>query len=158
MIVFLLVAQILVSSNYSTHILVTLTIISYSLNISLMAYFAKKFFSWYLSNKYSVIVLLFGLSFALTALTSSDSFILQMYNLSTKSTSIYSTTEVIFPSYEEGTPIYLLRTAYDSIDLFSFIILWGATVLLLHEYIRKWRLRHWILVCVPLIYYLRVHS
>jgi hypothetical protein len=26
--------------------------------------------------------------------------------------------------------------------------------LLLHEYIRKWRLRHWVLVCVPLIYFL----
>ena len=50
--------------------------------------------------------------------------------------------------------LYFAYTAYDSIDLFSFIILWGATVLLLHEYIRKWRFRHWILVCVPLIYYL----
>jgi len=154
MTVFLLVAQILVSSNYSTHVLVTFTIISYSLNISLMAYFAKKFFSWYLSNKYSVIVLLFGLSFALTALATSDIFILDIYNFSTKSASIYPTTEVIFPSSDKGTLLYFASTAYDSIDLFSFIILWGATVLLLHEYIRKWRLRHWILVCVPLIYYL----
>lgn len=154
MIVFLLVAQILVSSSYYTHLLVTLTIISYSLNISLMAYFSKKFFSWYLSNKYSVIVLLFGVSFALTALATSDIFILDINNFSIKSTSIYPTTEVIFPSNDKGTLLYFASTAYDSIDLFSFIILWGATVLLLHEYIRKWRFRHWILVCVPLIYYL----
>ena len=60
----------------------------------------------------------------------------------------------MFPSYDNGTPIYFIPTAYDYINLFSFIILWGATVLLLHEYIRKWRIRHWILVCVPLIYYL----
>jgi hypothetical protein len=49
---------------------------------------------------------------------------------------------------------YIIRNAYDSLDLFSFIILWGATVLLLHGYMRSWRLRHWILVCVPLVYYL----
>ena len=154
MIVSILVAQILISSSYSTYLLVTLTVVSYLLNIALMAYFAKKFFSWYLTNKYSVIVLLYGLSFAITALTTSDALISDIYNLSTKSTAIYPTTEVIFPSYDKGTPIYLLNLAYDYMDLFSFIILWGATVLLLHEYIRKWRMRHWILVCVPLIYYL----
>ena len=154
MIVSILVAQVLVSSSYSTYILVALTVVSFLLNITLMAYFAKKFFSWYLSNKYSVIVLLYGLSFAIIALTSSDALALDIYNLSTKPNVIHPSTEVIFPSYDEGTLVYLLHAAYDYIDLFSFIILWGATVLLLHEYIRKWRVRHWILVCVPLIYYL----
>jgi hypothetical protein len=152
-IVFALVAQILISSSYSTYLLVAITVLSYALNIALMAYFAKKFFSWYKSNRSSVIVLLYGLSFAIIALTSSDRLVLDVYNLSLKPTAIYPTTEVVFPSYDKGI-IYLLHTAYDNSDLFAFIILWGATVLLLHEYIQKWRIRHWILVCIPLIYYL----
>lgn len=149
-----LVGQVLISASYSTYLLTIITILNYFLNVSLMAYFAKKFLSWYLSNRYSLIVLLYTLSFAIIALTSSDSLILDVYNLSSKPTVIYPTTEVVFPSYDEGTPIYFVRTLYDYIDIFSFVTLWGATVLLLHEYIRKWRLRHWILVSVPLIYYL----
>jgi hypothetical protein len=153
-VVLILVAQILVTSSYSTYILVALTLVSGLLSIALMAYFAKKFFSWYLSSKYSLLVVLYGLAFAIIALTFSDALIVDIYNLSTKSTVVYPTSEVVFPSYDEGTPIYLFRAVYDYVDLFSFIILWGATVLLLHEYIRKWKMRHWILVCVPLIYYL----
>lgn len=153
-IVFLLIGQMLISSNYSTYILVAITGLSYVLNISLMTYFGKKFFSWYKSNKSSVIVLLYGLSFVIIALTSSDALTLDIYQFSSKPLEINASSEVVFPDYDKGTLIYLLRTAYDYIDLFSFILLWGATVLLLHEYIRKWRLRHWVLVCVPLIYYL----
>jgi hypothetical protein len=152
-IVFALVAQILISSSYSTHLLVAITALSYALNIALMAYFAKKFFSWYISNRSSVIVLLFGLSFAIIALTSFDRVVLDVYNLSLRPTEIYPTTEVVFPSYDKGIT-NLLHDVYDYSDLFAFIILWGATVLLLHEYVQKWRIRHWILVCIPLVYYI----
>ena len=62
-----------------------------------MAYFAKRFFSWYLSNKHSVLVVLYGLSFAIIALTFSDALIVEIYNLSIKPTVIYPTSEVIFP-------------------------------------------------------------
>lgn len=153
-IVSVLVAQILISSSYFTYFLLALTVLSYALNISLMAYFSYKFFSWYKSNRYSVIVLLYGLSFAIIALTTSDALTLDVYNLASKPPVIYPTTEPAFPSYEKGTLVSIIRNAYDSLDLFSFIILWGATVLLLHGYMRKWSLRHWVLVCVPLVYYL----
>src|SRR5574341_176059 len=120
-IIFTLVAQILISSSYSTHLLFAVTTLSYALNVTLIAYFAKKFFSWYISNRYSVIVLLYGRSFAIIALTSSDRLVLDFYNLTLRPTEIYPTTEVVFPSYDKGIT-NLLHTAYDYSDLFAFII------------------------------------
>jgi hypothetical protein len=152
--VFVVIVQILISSNYSTYLLIALTGISYLLNISLMAYFTYKFFSWYLSNKYSLIVLLFGISFSIIALTSFVALTLDLYHLALKPTLIHPTTEVVFPSYDEGSSVYVLRKAYDYIDLFSFVIIWGASVLLLHEFMPRWHLRHWILVFIPLVYYI----
>ncbi len=149
-----LIAQIIISSSYYTYILISLSGLSYFLNISLMAYFAYKFMSWYLSNKHSVLVLLYSVSFFIIALTSAVGLTLDLYHLALKPAIVYPTDEVLFPSYEEGTPISILRDAYDYVDLFSFIILWGASVLLLREYMHNWHLRHWILVCIPLVYYI----
>lgn len=153
-IILFLILQILFSSSYSSYLLVTLTSVSYGLSITLMAYFAKKFLSWYLSNRQPIIVLLYSISFALVSIASSIALTTDLYNFASKPSEIYPTTPVEFPSYSEGTSIFVVSIAYHYVDLFSFLFVWGATVLLLHEYIRRWRLRHWILVCIPLLYYL----
>lgn len=153
-IILFLITQILFTSSYPSSLLVALTIVSYGLSITLMAYFAKKFFSWYLSNKQSVIVLLYSVSFALVAIASSIALTMDLSNFASKPTEIYPTSPVEFPSYSEGTYAFVLSIAYPYVDLLSFVFVWGATVLLLHEYIRRWRLRHWILVCIPLLYFL----
>ena len=44
-IILMLVIQIVLTSSYSSYILIALTIISYSLSVGLMVYFAKKFLS-----------------------------------------------------------------------------------------------------------------
>ena len=80
----MLVIQIVLTSSYSSYILVALTTISYSLSVGLMVYFAKKFLSWYLSNRQSIIVLLYAISFALIAITSSFAVALDLNNLCVK--------------------------------------------------------------------------
>jgi hypothetical protein len=153
-IIIFLISQILSTASYSSYLLIALSTVSYGLSITLMAYFAKKFLSWYLANKQSIIVLLFSISFALVTIASSIALTTDLYNFASKPTEIYPTSPVEFPSYSEGTSIFVLSIAYHYVDLFSFLFVWGATVLLLHEYIRRWRIRHWILVCIPLLYFL----
>jgi len=152
-IVILLILQMALTSSYSTYLLVALTVISYFLSIGLMIYFAKKFLSWYLSNTRSTIVLLYAISFALIAITSTLGVVMDLNNFASKPTVVYPTSVVEFPTFE-GTPLFVPSVAYHYLDLFSFLFVWGATVLLLREYIRKWRLRHWALVCIPLVYFL----
>ena len=137
-IVLMLVIQIVLTSSYSSYILVALTTISYSLSVGLMVYFAKKFLSWYLSNRQSIIVLLYAISFGLIAITSSFAVALDLDTFASKPTVIYPTSTVEFPSPVEGTPHFVLDNAYHYLDLFSFVFVWGATVLLLHEYVRTW--------------------
>lgn len=153
-VVLYLIFQILYSSSYSSYLLVGLTVGSYFLGTGLMSYFAYKFLSWYLSNKNSLIVLLYSISFSLIALASSLAVTGDLYNFASKPTTVFPTSVVEFPSNEEGTIPFFLNTIYHYLDLFSFVFVWGATVLLLHEYIRRWRLRHWILVSFPLVYFL----
>jgi hypothetical protein len=117
-----------------------------------MTYFSYKFFSWYLSNRYSMIVLLYGISFSVIAVVSSLALILDSYQFALKPAEIYPSSEVIFPSYD-GTSLFPVSTAYAYLDALSFTLVWGASVLLLREYLAKWRLKHWLLVCVPLTYY-----
>jgi hypothetical protein len=101
-----------------------------------------------------MLVLLYGIAFSIIALNSSVALTLDLYHLFLKPKVIYPATEVVFPSYDEETSsISTIRKAYDYIDLFSFVVVWGASVLLLHEYLHKWKLRHWVLVFIPLVYY-----
>ena len=152
--ILILIIQIAFYSSYTTDLLAALTTISYAFSITMMGYFAKKFLSWYLSNRQPIIVLLFCISFSLIAISSSLALTTDLLNFASKPPQVYPTSPVEFPSYPEGTFISFLNIAYYYFDLFSFLFVWGATVLLLHEYIRKWRMRHWILVSIPLLYFL----
>ena len=149
-----LLAQILFLSKYYTFLLIVITFVSDSVVIALMTYFAYKFMSWYFVNKHSLIVLLYGISFALMSLTTLAYLGLDLHNFGLRPAEIYPTTLVEFPSYEEGTILNSIRLSFQYLDLISFVVVWGSTTLLLREYIHKWRLRHWILVSVPLVYFL----
>lgn len=153
-IISVLIIQIVITSEYSTYTLLMITAISYFLNVVLMSYFAKKLLSWYLANRHSIVVLLYGISFILIAATSLIAVTLDLYNLSLKPKIIHPSTEVVFPTFEEDSPIFALHLAYHNIDLFSFLFVWVSTALLLHGYMRKWRARYWILLCLPVVYFL----
>jgi hypothetical protein len=153
-IISVLIIQIVITSQYSTYTLFALTAISYSLNIVLMSYFAKKLLSWYRANRDSIVVLLYGISFVLIAATSLIGVTMDLYNLSLKPAIIHPSTEVVFPTFEEDSPIFILHVLFRYFDLFSFLLVWVSTVLLLHGYMRKWQARNWILLCLPLVYYL----
>lgn len=153
-IVSILIIQIVITSQYSIYTLFMITAISYSLNVVLMSYFAKKLLSWYIANRNSIVVLLYGISFILIAATSLIAVTLDLYNLSMKPKIIHPSTEVVFPSFEEDNPMFPLHVAYRYLDLVSFLLVWFSTALLLHGYMRKWPARYWILLILPLVYYL----
>ncbi len=153
-IISVLIVQIVITSQYFTYTLFAITAISYTLNVVLMSYFAKKLISWYLANRYSNVVLLYGISFTLIAATSLTGAIMDLYNISLRPAIIHPSTEVVFPTFEEDSPIFSLHVVFRYLELFSFLFVWASTVLLLHGYMPKWRARYWILLGLPLVYYL----
>ena len=79
-----------------------------------------------------------------------------MYTFSTKQAVVNPSSEVIFPNFDDANlPMQILHLIYHYSDLISFVLIWGATALLLLHYRKRLGLvKFWILISLPLIYYL----
>jgi hypothetical protein len=155
-IVILVIFEILVTSQYHTALLVTAMAINLIFTISILSLFAKKLFSWFRSNRNSLVVLLYGASFAGSAFSLG---ILVTYNFSVfqqKQQIITPAYEVVFPYdvLEPGSVLATLFESYRYVDLVSFGLLISATALLLRHYSKRLgKVKFWIVICLPLLYY-----
>lgn len=150
--VFVLV-QIIATEQYPTITLAIVTAVTYGLNIGLMAIFTKIFFSWYKSNRNSVVVLLYGLSFAAVVLASTIFLTGSFYRFVEKP--LYITPDTL-PSMKlsPDSLLYQLGKMYHYADIVSFLLKWVATALLLYHYSKKMgNAKYWILISVPLVYF-----
>jgi len=149
--------QILFLSHYNTTLLIWLTITSFLLSISILGILARQFVVWYRSYKRnSFVIICYTLAFVIIAMTFSIALILDMYNFSTKQGIVTPNSKVNFPDYDTaGRTIVVLHYIYDYSDLVSFVLIWAATsLLLLHYRKRLGLLKFWIIIALPLIYYL----
>jgi hypothetical protein len=149
------VAEIVIYSHYSSTSLAVVTAISYGLNIGLMAIFAKIFFSWYKSNRSSIAVLLYGLSFAVVVITSCVFLTGNFYRFVDKPTYIFPYADIGLTKSEPGSILNMLGRIYHYSDIVSFALKWAATAFLLYHYSRKrGRVKYWTLISLPLLYFL----
>jgi hypothetical protein len=135
--------------------LVFVTVITYGFNIGLMGVFAIIFWSWYRSNRNSIVVLLYALSFAIVVLTSTVFLTAGMYRFSDRTAYITPDSEFPITKPKPESPLYLLNKIYHYSDIVSFVSKWIATAFLLYHYSQKMgRTKYWILISLPLIYFL----
>jgi hypothetical protein len=145
--------QILVTSHYSTIILSTVTSISYVVATAMLALLSQRFFSWYRSNR-NFVVLLYGLSAALLAINVGITFFLV-------SNAFANMPGEIFPTMI-GSDDFSLRSPWSNVlnysyfisSITSFLVTWVATALLLLHYSYKLlRAKYWIILVIPLVYF-----
>ncbi|MDQ6866481.1 MAG: hypothetical protein M3044_21970, partial [Thermoproteota archaeon] len=149
------ILEIVVTSHYQNATLTVATGISMILNVSLMGFSAHRFFSWYKSIGSSLVLLLFGLSFLTFALTSGVAVFMDTYHLLAKQSEISPHSQVVFPSFDPGTVMYVPHEIYHYADLVSFVLVWAGTALLLRHYSKRiGNLKFWIIIGLPLVYYL----
>jgi hypothetical protein len=145
------ILQMLFTMSYHILILKATIIISYCLTFILLAYLAKHFFSWFKSN-HSLVVLFYALG-------------ISMISINAIVTIMYTNNEFInVPTYIRpvrsltgafGSPDITLSSTYLLTSIISFILMWIATVLLLKHYSRQLgRIKYWIIVSIPLAYFL----
>ena len=150
-----IIISIITSSKYYTASLIGASVISQFVTIFISVLFARTFFAWYKSNRNSIIVLIYGLSFAVNALTIAESSMLDIDAMLKKPPIITPDSEVVFPSdiYESGTLLRILSDNYQYSSAATFILVLTATALLLYNYIKRLgRAKYWILVLLPLLY------
>jgi hypothetical protein len=149
----LVIFQILVMSYYSIFALIAATATSYALAIAMMALLMKSFLSWFITGKNFLIlaytiaaaILVIHLGFTLFFTVSA------LLDVPAEIRTAISRTPFFMP----GSVEFILSSIHELTSILSFSVLWGATVLLLHHYSQKvGRIKYWILVTLPLVYFL----
>jgi hypothetical protein len=154
-IILFVIFQMVLTSHYYTFLLAAVTAISYILAGTIMALLAFLLFSWYKSNRNHV-VLLYGISSAILAVTAVAAILLMCYILvADKSSEISPQSPVEYPSYMQGSIEKMLSDIYVIPGIASFVLLWGGTALVLHHYTQKFgSIKYWIIIVLPLVYFL----
>jgi hypothetical protein len=152
------IIDIVVNWRYPSAILAVVTAASYGLNIGLMAVFSKIFFSWYKSNRNSIAVLLYGLSFAVVVITSCVFLSISYHRFVEKPEYILPDSDIHLTKAKSGSILYNLLKVYHYSDIVSFALKWVATAFLLYHYSQKMgRAKYWILISLPLVYFLTTY-
>jgi hypothetical protein len=94
-IIILVVYEILITSQYHTLMLIATTAIIELVTIGVLGFFAQRFFSWFKVNRNSMVVLLYGLSFAVSAVSLAIISIQDLYLLPLKDPMVNAQSEVI---------------------------------------------------------------
>lgn len=147
--------EIILTENYSTISSLLITMLSYNLSIILMGIFTVIFLSWYAFNRTSVLVLLYGLSFATVVIASVALMVVWIhvfFEQMPPKTGLKS--DVFYLSAEEGSNWKILSKIYQYNDIASFFLKWGGTALILYHYSHKiGKVKYWFLLSLPVAYF-----
>jgi hypothetical protein len=154
-IVIAVVLQFALASHYSTIMLTIATGISYTLSTIMLGLLAQQFFSWFKSNRNSV-VLSYALSAVMIAANAVFTLILVVTILSgSRPTDIFSHIGVGSLPIDPGSILSFVNNAFFVSSLTSFMFTWIATALVLRHYSRTLgRIKFWVILSLPLVYFL----
>jgi hypothetical protein len=134
--------------------LALVTKISYGLAIFLLGLLTKRFISWFRVGR-NIVVLFYGLASAALSVNAILTLAFVYGPFLNLPNEIKSNLQMVYYLPIVGSVEYLLNSAYTISSVTSFILTWIATVLLLLPYTRKiGRRKYWIIVSLPLIYFL----
>ncbi|PWU78753.1 MAG: hypothetical protein DLM72_21140 [Candidatus Nitrosopolaris wilkensis] len=150
-----IILQILLTNQYNLDLLVAATAISYSLATAMMGLLAMRFFSWLKPYRNSVL-LSYCLASAVLAINIVSAFFLVVLTLpSNQPQEVVSHFGENIPFLMPGSASVVLDSLFDISSILSFIMMWIATCILLRHYSRKFgKVKFWIVVGIPLIYFL----
>jgi hypothetical protein len=147
--------EIVFTKRYSSISSLLVTFVSYSVSILLMGIFTVIFLSWYKGNRSSILVLVYGLSFATVVIASIALLAVWIHVFSEQMPPyVFPTTDVYYLQAEEGSNWKLLSKIYQYSDIASFFLKWGGTALILYHYSHKiGRVKYWFLLSLPVAYF-----
>ncbi len=144
----------IIETEYSVLVLIFSIGISYLFGGSMMILLALKFFSWFRSHR-DIVVLLYGISSAIIASNIAFTAFIVIDLLLTRPDMIqpHFGWEFVYSHHETLSDVLLYGYAISSIA--GFIFAWISTILLLRQFSVRWKGKaHWIIVTIPLAYFL----
>jgi hypothetical protein len=154
--VIFLLFEILFTSQYDTPLFVATALISEILALGLLGLFAQRFLSWFILNRQSTVVLIYGLSLAVAAFSLAVIVIYDVTYLPQKDPHITPQTGVVFPNtLEPGSLLDILFSIYTFLNMISFGLLILGTAILLFHYSKKiGQVKFWVIILLPLVYFI----
>lgn len=149
----LVILEILLLQYYGLAALIMVLTISNGLTVWVMLILSKRLYSYYKSN-HERSILLYLLSGIIIAVTAVVTICFMVPILDSKPDIITPLIPVILPSITPGSTLDILNFAYYILAIISFLSVWVATANLLYTYSKKLgKTKYWILVSLPLIFY-----
>ncbi len=155
-IIWIIIGEILFTSEYQTFFLEIIATVSIGMIIILDFVFAKSFIKWYKWNPSSKAVLVFGLAFAIGGASLIPLLVREVAHLAEKEEIRTADSKVFFAdTAEEKGPFFeSISLIFNSLKLASFVLLLAATTLLIYHYKEKiGKVKFWIIILLPLLYY-----
>jgi MFS family permease len=149
-----IVLQIIINSGYYTSLLAIGATISYGLAAILTGLLAYWFLSWFRRNR-ALVVLMYGLAAVMISVNAIDTILyFDITIFGTKPVVTTPDSGVFFPDLVElGFPLVADMQAI-SLNAY-FILTWAGTILLLrHNIQRIGRLKFWVLVVTPMVFFM----
>jgi hypothetical protein len=146
--------QIITASHYNISLLTLAIGISYSLAVVILTLLSQRFFSWYRSNR-NLVVLLYGISAASLSLNAVLTLAFSILILQDKPELVLPRVGTLLAPFEPSSMKAILNSSLIISSVISFLVTWIATTSLLNHYSRKLgKLKYWIIVAIPLVYFL----
>jgi hypothetical protein len=145
---------IVFASYFYTIQLMLSTVISYALSIFLLSLLAYRFFSWHRSNR-NLVVLSYGFACAILAVNLGLGVSFMTLALRNQNPEIRPHISVASTSFSPDSSMGMLYSSYVIAGIGSFLSMWISTTLLLRHHSRKLgRTKFWVIVTIPLVYFL----
>jgi signal transduction histidine kinase len=151
----IVVLQIVVISHYHTNLLTLATSASYGLAVFLMALLSYQLFSWFKLNP-NFAVLIYALAAAMITINAIDSIVYFDVVLLGKPVIVSAQSKVIFQTgFNPGTPMSVVRLVQNASVISYFLLTWSGTIIVLRHHIQRvGRIKFWIIVMLPLVYFM----
>ena len=154
LLIVLLNSQIIFLHYYSMNILMVSLFGSYSLSFFILFFLTYKFLQWF-SIKKNYVMLFYSLAFGTLFLES-------IFKLGFTEIMMILKPQIIFPMtigssifIPEGSIQEFFNDLFSILSILSFVFSWIASAIMLKEYSNKLgQLKYWIIVSIPLIFYI----
>jgi hypothetical protein len=145
-----IILEMTVTSSYNIFLIEAVFWINYVLSILLLGLLAQRFFSWFKSNRNTVVL---AYALAMSLLSINAGFTLLYVSSELRYWDVYISSHHRLEDF--GSADTLLNSTYTVTSFLSFILTWVATVLLLRHYsIKLGKIIYWIIMSIPLVYFL----
>lgn len=149
-----IVLEMLIDSTYKTILFLSVLVLSYGLSFFALGALALRLFAWFKARG-SLTILLYGLSSSLFVISNALIMIFVLFVTPQIGDVIQPHGHLIMYFSDPGSIQYLLYNGYVICSILTFIFFWASTALLMKHYSKRLgNLKYWILVGIPLLYFL----